>query len=238
MALLEICVDTAQGLQAALDGGADRIELCAALSVGGLTPPPSLLAMAKHATAPVRVMIRPRDGDFIYSEADFAQMIADVEAVRDAGLDGVVFGACLDGGALDEAALQRLIDASGPLGKTLHRAFDLTPDPFAALESAIALGFDTILTSGMAPTALDGAGLIAELVSRAEGRIEIMAGAGVSPDSAAELIERTGVRIIHGSGAKVERDYGTDITGFGFAPDAAKRVTDVQTVAALKAASR
>lgn len=236
MALLEICVDTAAGLQAALDGGADRIELCSALSVGGLTPPPSLLAMAKRAPVPVRVMIRPRDGDFIYSEAELAQMVADIEAVRDAGLDGVVFGACLEGGALDDIALGRLIAASGPLGKTLHRAFDLTPDPFAALESAIALGFDTILTSGMAPTALDGAGLIAELVNRADGRIEIMGGAGVGPDSAAELIKRTGARIIHGSGARVEREYSSDITGFGFAPDAAKRATDTKTVAALKAA--
>ena len=238
MALLEICIDSAQGLLAALDGGADRIELCSALSVGGLTPPPSLLAMAQRAPVPVRAMIRPRDGDFVYSEDDLAQMIADIDAVREAGLDGVVFGACHEGGALDDSALQRLIAATGPLGKTLHRAFDLTPDPFAALETAITFGFDTILTSGMAPSALDGAGLIAELVSRAEGRIEIMAGAGLDPDNTAELLKRTGVRIVHGSGARVEQEYGPDITGFGFAANALKRVTHAPTVAALKAACR
>jgi copper homeostasis protein len=197
--LLEVCVDSPAGLAAALAGGADRIELCSALALSGLTPSPGLMALATQAPAPVYAMIRPRPGDFVYAARELDAMRRDIDAVRAAGLAGVVFGATTRTGAPDEAALAMLIGHAAGLGATLHRAFDLAPDLEAALEMAVGLGFERVLTSGGEVTALAGAAGIAKLVSQAAERIGVMAGAGVSAATVAEVIRLTGVAEVHAS---------------------------------------
>jgi copper homeostasis protein len=236
MSLLEICVDTADGLAAAIAGGADRIELCSALSIGGLTPPPSLIALAAQARVPVFAMVRPRDGDFVYTKAETEQMHMDLAALAQAGgmLRGFVTGANRPDGSLDAGLLGPLLAARGGLAATLHRAFDLVPDPFAALEQAIDLGFARILTSGLAPTAAEGVELIAELTQRAGGRIIVMPGGGIRPDSVRDLVARTGSVEVHASAAVNGRAYAPDVTRFEFAALPHARVTDQATVRALK----
>lgn len=196
-ATLEICVDGPQGLRACA-GLADRIELCAGLDLGGLTPGPGLMQAAAASGLTTHVLIRPRAGDFDYSEDEITTCIEDIRAVRALGLAGVVIGATRDG-ALDRAALTRMIRAAGDLCVTLHRAIDVVADPAAALETAIDLGFRRMLTSGGARTALAGAAGIRQLRARAQGRIEIMAGSGITADSAAAVLDQTGVRALHAS---------------------------------------
>jgi copper homeostasis protein len=196
---LEVCVDSPAGLAAAVAGGADRIELCAALDLGGLTPAPGLMAKAAASGCETLAMIRPRAGDFVYEPRDLDTMRRDIDAVRAAGLTGVVLGASRPDGALDAAALETLVAHAAGLEVVLHRAFDVTPDLSEALEAAIALGFARILTSGGRPTAVEGAEAIASLVAQAGGRIAIMAGAGLTPANVADIIRRTGVREVHAS---------------------------------------
>jgi copper homeostasis protein len=235
--ILEVCVDTPAGLAAAIDGGADRIELCSALALQGLTPAPGLMAIAAEAAIPIYPMIRPRHGDFVYDAGDLDAIFRDIDAVRAAGLAGVVIGANRPSGELDADALAMLVAHADGLGVTLHRAFDLTPDPFAALETAIDLGFERILTSGGALNAMAGAGTIARLVEQADGRIAILAGGGVNPRNVAELIARTGVVEVHGS-CSGPMTYGLgqgheDRAGkLGFVQDGL-RDTDLETVAAM-----
>lgn len=234
--LLEICVDSMSGLAAAIDGGADRIELCQALSVGGLTPSPGLLRAAVEAPVPVYCMIRPRPGDFLFSENDLRQMEFEITAVRQAGLAGVVIGATGPDQALEPRHLRRLRDAAGPLGVTLHRAFDLVPDPEAALEQAVDLGFERILTSGQAPRAVDGAALIRDLVRRADGRISVMAGSGITPANAKQIVETTGSHEIHASAAATGRPLPERCQSLGFAQTSSLSETDIRKVRALKQA--
>lgn len=195
---IEVCVDTPEGLGIAARAGVDRIELCAALALDGLTPGPGLVALAARAGVPVLAIIRPRAGDFVFGPEDRAAALADIAHMRAAGLAGVVLGASMPDGRLDTDTLAEMVAAAAGLDLTLHRAFDVTPDPFAALEEAIALGFARILTSGQARTAREGADLIARLVGAARGRIQIMAGAGVRSDDAARLAA-TGAGALHGS---------------------------------------
>ncbi len=219
--LLEVCVDTPAGLAAAIAGGADRIELCAALGQQGLTPAPGLIAQAASAPIPIYAMIRPRQGDFRYDAVDLDAMRRDIDAVREAGLAGVVFGANRDNGELDADVLAPLVAHSEGLGVTLHRAFDLVPDFEAGLELAIDLGFERILTSGGAQNAMAGATRIAAFAAQAEGRIAILAGGGVNPANAAELIARTGVTEVHGScsGPLPAIDHASRTYELGFVPD-------------------
>lgn len=235
--ILEVCVDTPAGLAAAIEGGADRIELCSALALQGLTPAPGLMAIAAEAEIPIYPMIRPRNGDFVYDAGDLDAIFRDIDAVRAAGLAGVVIGANLPSGELDAEALAMLVAHAEGLGVTLHRAFDLTPDPFAALETAIDLGFERILTSGCALNAIAGAETIARLVGQADGRIAILAGGGVKPQNVAELIARTGVVEVHGS-CSGPMTYGLGqghedrAHALGFVQDGL-RDTDLETVAAM-----
>jgi copper homeostasis protein len=216
--LLEVCVDRAEGLAAAIEGGADRVELCSALDVGGLTPSRGMMAQAAEADIPVYAMIRPHAGSFVFDRAAREIMLADIDAARECGLAGVVLGASLPDGRLDVDLLSALADRARGMGTTLHRAFDLVPDPLAALEQAIELGFERILTSGLKTSAFDGAAAIATLVQHSGGRISIMAGSGIGPSNIVELLRSTGVREVHGScrGAAVEADPVT--ARFGFAP--------------------
>lgn len=237
--LLEVCVDTPAGLAAAIKGGADRIELCAALALQGLTPAPGLIAQAAKAPIPIHAMLRPRHGDFRYGPRDLDAIRHDIDAVRAAGLAGVVIGANRPSGELDVEALAGLLAHADGLGATLHRAFDLVPDQAAALETAVDLGFERILTSGGALTALAGAARLADLVAQADGRIAILAGGGVNPGNVAELVARAGVSEVHGScgGPATEglaEGHADLARTLGFAP-AGLRDTDEATVAAVAA---
>ncbi|MFP5078437.1 copper homeostasis protein CutC [Rhizobium sp. YIM 134829] len=232
--LLEVCVDDAEGLDAAVAGGADRIELCAALALGGLTPSIGLMKRAAEAPIPVFAMIRPRAGSFVFSETEVAIMEAEIDAARASGLAGVVLGANRADHSLDEATLARLLRRAEGLGHTLHRAFDLTPDKAAALEQAITLGFDRILTSGGALKAIDALPALAALEKQAAGRIRLMPGSGVTAANAAALLE-TGVRELHASCARPIGGEDPLLLDFGFASEAMRR-TDCETVRALKAA--
>jgi len=232
--LLEVCVDTPAGLAAAIAGGADRIELCAALGLQGLTPAPGLMALAAGAPIPIYPMIRPRNGDFCFDAGDLDAMRRDIDAVRQYGLAGVTIGANQPDGELDLDVLEKLVAHSAGLGMTLHRSFDFVTDQPAALEAAIALGFERVLTSGGALTALAGAERIAELVAQANGRIRILAGAGVRASNVAELVARTGVREVHGSfgGSIPGPDPASRLVTMGFVP-AEMRDTDQAAVAAV-----
>lgn len=197
--ILEICAADIDSALAAADGGAERIELCCALSEGGLTPSAGMIREA--LTVPdimVNVLIRPRTGDFLYSESEIRTMVSDIELCRRLGVNGVVFGALTPEGDVDSATCRRMAEAAGELHKTFHRAFDMTRNPRQAVRDIIALGFDRILTSGQAPTAMEGAPLIAELQAEFPV-ITFIAAGGVTPDNAAEIVRRTGVREIHAS---------------------------------------
>ncbi len=230
--LLEVCVDTPAGLAAAIAGGADRIELCAALGLQGLTPAPGLMAQAAGAPIPIYPIIRPRNGDFCYDDRDLDAMRHDIDAVRRHGLAGVSIGANRPDGELDLDVLEKLVEHARGLGMTLHRSFDFVTDQTAALEAAVALGFERVLTSGGALTALAGAERLVELVAQADGRIRILAGAGVRANNVAELVRRTGVREVHGSfaGPLPGADPNSRLVTMGFLP-AEMRDTDQQAVA-------
>lgn len=217
MTTLEVCVDTLAGLRIAAAAPIARIELCGPLAVGGTTPSAGVMRVAARMPVPVYAMIRPRDGDFVFDADDEDAMVADIHAARSAGLAGVVLGASLSDGRLDVALLARLSSQCAGLGRTLHRAFDLCPDPFDALESAIELGFERVLTSGCAKSALEGASLLAQLNERAGGRISIMAGAGVTPGNVRELVDATHVTEVHASCRSAVSIGNPDVVRFGFA---------------------
>lgn len=198
---LEICCGDFSSVVTAIAGGADRVELCSGLDAGGLTPSAGLIeaAVAERGNAAVHVLIRPREGDFLYSAKEIEIMESDIAAARAAGAQGVVIGALNSDGSVDTATCRRLINAAGGLSVTFHRAFDMTSDPVRALEEIIALGCDRILTSGCAPTAAEGAEMLRRLNETAAGRIIILGGCGVVPTNAAAIIASTGLTELHAS---------------------------------------
>jgi len=214
--LLEVCVDSARGLAAAIEGGANRIELCSALELGGLTPVAGMMKAAAAAPIPVYAMIRPHAGPFIFDAGDEAAMMADIDAVRAFGLAGVVIGANRPDGSLDLPLIQRLKAHAAGLGSTLHRAFDLVSDPDAALQQAIELGCERILTSGCVPKAMDGLETLKHLAAKAAGQISIMPGSGVRPSNAAEILRATGAHEIHGSCSSPVASQDPRAVAFGF----------------------
>lgn len=198
--LLETCVDSVESAQAAQAGGAHRLELCSNLIIGGTSPTPALIKEILQAVnIPINVLLRPRFGDFCCTAAEQRVLLREIEDCRTLGVNGVVIGALTPDGRLDIPFLTRCMQAAGPLEVTLHRAFDLTRDPFEALEDAISLGMDTILTSGQQATALQGVQLLGQLCERAKGRISILAGSGVDPDNLA-LLAQKGICHFHSSG--------------------------------------
>jgi len=233
--LLEICVDDADGLIAAHEGGADRIELCSALELGGLTPQLSLMRLAARLPIPSYAMIRPRAGDFVLSPADLEAMLADIDTVREAGLAGVVLGANLGDGRLDEALLTRLVAHADGLGMTLHRAFDLVPDIRPAVEFAVECGFERILTSGGMTKAVDGIVQLQETVAAAAGRISIMPGSGVTAETVGAILAAGPFREVHSSASGHVASAGGKAETLGFATPQ-RRITSAEKVAALKAA--
>lgn len=197
--LFEVCVDSFDSCLAAKAGGGDRLELCANLVIGGTTPSEFLFTQARELGIPVNVLIRPRFGDFLYTQAEFRQMEAEVARFRELGANGVVIGALTEGGDLDEANLKPLIRAAGDMEITLHRAFDMARDLEKSLEQAVELGFTTILTSGGKASAPRGSQVLAELNRLAAGRIRLMAGAGVNARNIPDLYAQTGITAFHGS---------------------------------------
>ena len=197
---LEIAANSLASALAAQEGGADRVELCENLGEGGCTPSYGTLAMARERLRiPLYVLIRPRAGDFCFDALERDTMLRDIELCVRLGCDGVVIGALDAGGDVDVALCRDLVDAARPLGVTFHRAIDVARDPQAALEAAVALGCQRVLTSGAHPTAMEGADVIAALVQRAAGRIGVMAGASVTPENVRDLVQRSGVREVHAS---------------------------------------
>lgn len=194
----EACVTSIAQARAAARAGADRLELCARIGTGGLTPPVRRIAAVRAAVSiPVHVMIRPRPGDFVYSRGELTTMVGSIASARRAGAAGVVLGALTPGGAIDTDALSLLLEAADGLSVTFHRAFDELTDPLAGLEHLVALGVDRILTSGGAPTARAGEPMLRKLVVAARGRIGIIACGTVRPANARRLITETGVTEIH-----------------------------------------
>ncbi len=202
--ILEVCAGDIASVTAAAEGGASRIELCQGLTVGGLTPSVGLMQEArKVAGLKMHVLVRPREGDFVYNETETAAMTADIQAARDCGADGVVIGALMPDGSIDVKTCRRLISAANGMSITFHRAFDLARDPFDALEAIIDLGCDRILTSGQAANALEGAEMLRKLQETASSRLTILAGCGVTAGNAAEIIRRSGCREVHASARRL-----------------------------------
>lgn len=203
MAILEICAGSVESAVAARDGGAQRIELCAALEVGGVTPSAGLIAEARKIDGlTLNVIIRPRGGDFLYNEYEAACMEQDIRTCKQLGVDGVVIGALTPDGDIDTVLCKRLIAAAKGMSITFHRAFDMCRDPKKALEELIAMGCDRVLTSGQAVTAEAGIPLLKELVQQAGRRIIIMPGCGVNSNNAAAILSATGATEIHASARK------------------------------------
>lgn len=205
-------MDSIASALAAVEGGADRLELCAALSEGGLTPSLGLLtAVKKFICRPVHVycMVRPRGGPMSYSPEEIEVIISDAEALKKAGADGLVFGALNTDGTINVELCKSFKETAGDLPCTFHRAFDLIPDHLAGLETVIALGYERILTSGGQTSALEGSETLAQLVSASKGRISIMAGAGVKSNNVASIISLTNVHECHAS-ARVRSVFGSE----------------------------
>ena len=207
--LIEGCVDSHASALAAFQGGADRLELCANLAIGGTTPSRALFRQVRRDCAvKINVLIRPRFGDFLYSDAELDEMREEIEAFRDLGANGVVTGVLTPEGEVDERRMRRLADSAGGMDITLHRAFDMTRDPFAALEAAVRLGCRTILTSGQASSAPAGLEILRTLRARAAGRIGVMAGCGVKKENIRAIFDGAGITAFHTSGRGAPIDSG------------------------------
>lgn len=204
---LEVCCGDMQSVLAAKEGGADRIELCQALEVDGLTPSAEMMAKAIGLGIPVQVLIRPREGDFVYDEAEIETMLKEIRLAKRLGANGVVIGALKSDGSIDEETIRCLVSEATGLSITFHRAFDVCSQPTEALEQIVSLGCHRLLTSGQAPSAEQGIPLIKRLVEQSGGRLIIMPGAGVNQENARRILSETGAHEIHGS---LRRDGSTD----------------------------
>jgi copper homeostasis protein len=199
LTLVEAALETLDSALAAERAGADRIELCDNLSEGGTTPDGELVAaIVERIRLPVFVLIRPRAGDFVYSESEFAVMIRDIVLTRTMGIAGIVTGALDASGRVDVKRTRSLVKAAGGLPVTFHRAIDSAADLPAALDDAIGAGVSRVLTSGGAPTAREGVEVIAALVLQARERVSIIAGGGIREHNVREVIARTGAHEVHG----------------------------------------
>lgn len=195
---IEICVENTDGLVAAQNAGADRVELCASLLEGGLTPSIGVVREAQRlAKIPFFVMVRPRGGDFLYSDIEFRSMIEDVKAFRDMGVEGVVAGCLNPDGTIDESRMKALVEAARPMKVTCHRAFDMTRDHKEAVEALVRASVDRVLTSGRHDTAIEGLDVLAETVKVAAERIVVMGCGGLNERNIGHVIDATGVEEVH-----------------------------------------
>lgn len=199
--ILECCTDSVESAIAAEKGGANRLELCANLIIGGTSPSLALFhEVRKNVGIRIHVLLRPRFGDFLYTDHEMAIIEEEVRMFREAGADGVVIGCLDEDGNLDMPKMQRLVDAAGDMSITLHRAFDVCRDPMKALDQCKQLGINTILTSGQKNSCLDGEDLIRQLNEKAEGKVDILAGAGVNAGVIAKMVRSTKLTSFHLSG--------------------------------------
>jgi copper homeostasis protein len=231
--LFEVCVDTAAGAVAAREGGADRVELCANLLEGGVTPSAGAVQWVREQLEiSVMVLVRPRGGDFVYSDGEMAVMLRDIAVMRELGVDGVVVGALGPDATIDLSRTRTLVEAAGPLQVTFHRAFDMCIDPRGGLEQLIELGVDRVLTSGQEDVALDGVELLADLVEQAGNRIRIMPGGGIVESDIRRVLELSKATEVHfAAGASRESSMQFRNTrcsmGCGTVPDEYElRITD------------
>ena len=238
---IEVCCGSLDDAIAAQAGGADRIELNSALFLGGLTPSPGCFACVKRATElPVVTMIRPRPGGFSYSEADIDVMRRDIEFYVERGCDGIVFGVLRDDGTIDVRGCRELIERCADAEKVFHRAIDVVPDAFDAIEALIDLGFDRVLTSGQAARAVDGIDMLTRMIERARGRIEILPGGGINVGNHRLIVEKTGCRSIHVSPRRAVEDRsatGNTAIHFGgalYPSEAGYSIADAQHIAAFR----
>lgn len=204
--LLEACVDSIESALAAQEGGADRIELCANLIEGGTTPSTGTIDLAcKLVSIPIMVMIRPRGGDFFYSDIEFEEMKRNIELIKQFKIAGIVFGILREDGTVDKERTKTLIQLARPMLITFHRAFDMTRNPFEALDDLIDLGVERVLTSGHESNVVEGMEILKKLVEKAGEKIIIMPGGGVNENNVSEIISKCGVKEIHAS-ARVRKE--------------------------------
>jgi len=201
---LEICVDSLESAITAQESGADRVELCDNLTEGGTTPGPGTIASARNnLTIAINVIIRPRGGDFLYTDPEYDIMRRDIEYCGELGIDGIVLGILKSNGEVDIERTARLIEFAQPMSATFHRAFDMCHDPIKGLEDVINSGADRLLTSGQKDKAADGLGLISELVRRAGNRIIIMPGSGINSLNISMIAMESGAREFHTTARKI-----------------------------------
>ncbi len=200
--VVEACVDAIDAAIAAEQGGAGRIELCGELLQGGVTPSAGLIAAVwERIDIPLFVLVRPRTGDFLYTDDELDVMRRDIEQVKSLGVDGVAISALTADGDVDVGGMRSLVELARPMSVTFHRAFDFAREQPAALEALLDLGVDRVLTSGGAPTAVEGAARIASLVRRVGGRMIVMAGGSITAENVGGIVSATGVREVHVRGA-------------------------------------
>ena len=231
--LLEVCVDSPEGLAAAVEGGADRIELCAALGLGGLMPAPGLMARAARIAVPVMVLIRPVAGGFVYDQATVEAAVEDIRAAKALGLAGVVVGA---GGpeGLDLPVMERLMAAADGMDVTLHRVIDVIGPWERALDQAMALGIRRVLSSGGAATALAGIERLAAMETRSGGRLVVMPGSGVTAETVGPILRRLETPEVHASCSATEA-ADPALVRLGFAGETVRR-TSAAVVRGMKRA--
>lgn len=241
MPLIEVCVNSTESAIASQAGGADRVELCENLFEGGTTPSAGSIAVARERLdIKLHVMIRPRGGDFLYSELELAIMHRDIETAKALGADGVVFGLLTPEGDIDVPLTRQLVECARPLSVTFHRAFDVARDPMAALDALIDTGVDRLLTSGQEASVVEGAEMIAELIRRAGERLIVMPGAGFNERNVARIVAQTGAREIHVTGfADVEsgmrhRNERVFMGGTLRPPEYTRAVTDPAVIQRLR----
>jgi len=238
--LIEACVDSVQSAVAAEKGGAARVELCTALLEGGLTPSAGAIAQARaKLSIGLHVIIRPRGGDFLYADSEHEVMLEDIATAKSLGADGVVIGVLAADATVDVARTRALLDRSRPMSVTYHRAFDMTRNPFAALETLVELGVDRILTSGQEESAVAGLDLLAKLVKAAADRIVIMPAGNIHEKNIEKIAATTGAKELHVTGF-VEEDSGMTFRnprvymgGLLRPPEYSRSVTDSRTIGTL-----
>ncbi len=220
---LEVCVDSVESALIAQEGGADRLEICSNLIIGGTTPGVSMFKQIRKACGiDLNVLVRPRFGDFLYTETEFKQIQEDILMFRELGADGIVAGCLQADGRLDGKRMEEIRKCSGSLKLTLHRAFDVCRDPYETLEEAVCLGIDTILTSGQASSSTEGAEVLKKLIAQAGERIEILVGGGVNAEVIRQISKSAKATSFHMSGKQVlnsgmsYRKQGVNMGLFGF----------------------
>lgn len=231
--LFEVCVADIAGVKTAAEGGADRVELCAALEIGGITPSLGLVRAALEETLPVYVLIRPRGGDFVFSAAEVDVMLDDIVNYASAGVDGFAIGALTPERKIDIPTMTRLVEICGDRSVTLHRSFDHTRNPSEALEQAVDLGIERVLTSGGASSAIEGLEPLRKLATQAAGRILIMPGGGITPVNLEKLLDSFPATDVHASCRTGRMETDDKHIGLGTVGNGVNEQTDLRCVTAM-----